>query len=335
MDEIRSEYACRIDKLKVRRRFPYQFKLVEHYESMEDTHWKKLIQIDGHDRKLWFYHHRNKDGLIFRHEMIGYKNPDRPYEKEKNKTLEKFKNRTDKLVYRSVVYDTGVPDNQALRLTERNHQREVTIKKLTQKFDLDEDSKKPPGQQIRKTEINLKEKGEISIFYHFQKGKITAGSESYCRADLIGSATAKMDNVGDKENEETKEQQINKQILDMELKCHEGVRQAETQAKSEAEAKQQIEKYIQQQRVSPNPEEIFDKILQKSIYEKARDKMKAGKKKDENEAEKHKEPDPLAHILKNLGFEDATQLEEEACIAVKNEALRSLKDRLLTRAEII
>jgi hypothetical protein len=33
-----------------------------------------------------------------------------------------------------------------------------------------------------------------------------------------------MDNVGDKENEETKEQQINKQILDMELKCHEGVR---------------------------------------------------------------------------------------------------------------
>jgi negative regulator of genetic competence, sporulation and motility len=75
--------------------------------------------------------------------------------------------------------------------------------------------------------------------------------------------------------------------------------------------------------------------LQKSIYEKARDKMKEGKKKDENEAEKHKEPDYLAHILKNLGFEDATTLEEEACIAVKNEALRSLKDRLLTRAEII
>ena len=43
VDEIRSEYACRIDKLKVRRRFPYMFKLVEHYESMEDTHWKKLI----------------------------------------------------------------------------------------------------------------------------------------------------------------------------------------------------------------------------------------------------------------------------------------------------
>lgn len=63
--------------------------------------------------------------------------------------------------------------------------------------------------------------------------------------------------------------------------------------------------------------------------------MKEGKKKGEDEAEKHKEPDYLAHILKNLQFEDATTLEEAACIAVKNEALRSLKDRLLTRAEII
>jgi hypothetical protein len=33
---------------------------------------------------------------------------------------------------------------------------------------------------------------------------------------------------------------------------------------------------------------------------KARDKMKEGKKKGEDEAEKHKEPDYLAHILKNL-----------------------------------
>jgi|694.fasta_scaffold125033_4 negative regulator of genetic competence, sporulation and motility len=63
--------------------------------------------------------------------------------------------------------------------------------------------------------------------------------------------------------------------------------------------------------------------------------MKEGKKKDENEQEKRKEPDYLAHILKNMQLEDATQLEEEAAIAVKNEALRSLKDRLLTRAEII
>lgn len=109
VNEVRSEYACRMDKLKVRRRFPYDFKLVEHYESQEDTHWKKLIQVDGHDRKLWYYHHRNKDGLIYRHEQIGFRKTGEPDEKEMNKTLEKYKNRPDKLTYRSVVYDPETP----------------------------------------------------------------------------------------------------------------------------------------------------------------------------------------------------------------------------------
>jgi hypothetical protein len=74
--------------------------------------------------------------------------------------------------------------------------------------------------------------------------------------------------------------------------------------------------------------------LEKSIYVKARDKMKQGKKKDEEENEKELEKDYLLPILKKLGLEP-TELEEESAIAVKNEALRNLKERLLTRAEII
>lgn len=67
--EIRSFYRNRRDKLILRRRFPYSFKLVEHYESSDKSHyWKKLIQVDGRYRKIYFYHHRNKDGLIYREE---------------------------------------------------------------------------------------------------------------------------------------------------------------------------------------------------------------------------------------------------------------------------
>ena len=58
---------------------------------------------------------------------------------------------------------------------------------------------------------------------------------------------------------------------------------------------------------------MFNKILDKSIYAKARDKMKQGKKKDEEENEKREDKDYLAPILKKLGFED-TELEEEAAI---------------------
>ena len=75
-------------------------------------------------------------------------------------------------------------------------------------------------------------------------------------------------------------------------------------------------------------------MLEKSIYDKARDKMKQGKKKDEEENEKEQEKDYMLPILKKLSLEN-TELDEEAAINVKNEALRNLKERLLTRAEII
>ena len=62
--------------------------------------------------------------------------------------------------------------------------------------------------------------------------------------------------------------------------------------------------------------------------------MKLGKKKEE-ETDVAIEKDYLLPILKKCGFANAKDLEEEAAIQVKNEALRSLKERLLTRAEII
>ena len=80
---------------------------------------------------------------------------------------------------------------------------------------------------------------------------------------------------------------------------------------------------------------MFSKILIKSITAKARDKMKHEAKKTEEETGKATEHDFLAPILKKLNLMDQPNLEEEAAIAVKNEALRSLKERLLTRAEII
>ena len=55
---------------------------------------------------------------------------------------------------------------------------------------------------------------------------------------------------------------------------------------SELNIKNEGEKAIQSQRSNPNPDELFTKILEKSIYAKARDKMKQGKKKDEEENEK-------------------------------------------------
>ena len=62
--------------------------------------------------------------------------------------------------------------------------------------------------------------------------------------------------------------------------------------------------------------------------------MKKDKNKVTEEHEDEAKKDYLAPILKKLSLEDK-ELDEEAAIHVKNEALKNLKERLLTRAEII
>jgi len=53
----------------MRRRFPYSFKTIEHYGSSEKQNYlKKLIQVDDQYRKMWYYHHRVHDNLIYREE---------------------------------------------------------------------------------------------------------------------------------------------------------------------------------------------------------------------------------------------------------------------------
>lgn len=63
--------------------------------------------------------------------------------------------------------------------------------------------------------------------------------------------------------------------------------------------------------------------------------MKQQKLKVADDDVEESKKDYLLPILKKLSLEDKGELDEEAAIHVKNEALKNLKDRLLTRAEII
>ena len=83
---------------------------------------------------------------------------------------------------------------------------------------------------------------------------------------------------GEKDNEENKRQQFFAMISDMEQKCMSSIKLSEDSAFQERSQRKDNEKSIQQLRMQPNnTEDIFTKILEKSIYEKARDKMKQGK----------------------------------------------------------
>jgi hypothetical protein len=107
--EIRSYYSNRKDRLTLRRRFPFEFKIIEHYDSCAPYYWKKMIQVDGQYRKLYFYHHRVSDGLIYREEKIGHK------------TFEYYKGREDKMVYRSVTFTLDKKKGSNDLILKENH----------------------------------------------------------------------------------------------------------------------------------------------------------------------------------------------------------------------
>lgn len=282
---------------------------------------------------MWFYHHRVSDNLIYREEQFGLK------------TFEKFIKHPDGLVYQSVTYDPDVVFDAGqghLSIEDKQYGRVYYVKKMAQKFELK--ANKPPEEQIRKTEFNFSAdggKGVIKIFYHYKEGQIYRKPLQISRLDVVSQG--KMGDMNDKESDKdqgmNKQQQFYNSIKEMEQKCYSSVKNHQTKSEQERMNRKEFEKKIcllrQQAPSAQVTEEMFKRVLEKTIEMKARDKMKQGKSKVADQQEEEKQKDYLMPILKKLALEDVGTLDEEAAIMVKNEALKNLKERLLTRAEII
>ena len=202
---------------------------------------------------------------------------------------------------------------------------------MTQHFELDPN--KPAEEQIRKTVFNS-EKEKVFIYYHYKEGQIFKPPIEINQRDLV--STDKLnDKDGEKDESASQQQQFFKFINDMEQKCQSQLKHHEDTAHNERRNRVNNERKILQQRAQPDQEALFDKILEKSIYQKARDRLNKSKKTSDEQEEDEKAQDFLRPILKKLSISADAVLDEEAAIHVKNEALKNLKERLLTRAEII
>ena len=130
----------------MRRRFPYKFKTIEHYDSMKDQYWKKLIEVDDRLRKLYYYHHRARDNLIYRCEIVG------------KKIFEKFKGNPDRLIYRSVTFENeNSLSNESMVYTydDKNYTQatQYRIAKMTQQYQDDPNDKSE--NKIRKIVFSI------------------------------------------------------------------------------------------------------------------------------------------------------------------------------------
>ena len=134
--------------------------------------------------------------------------------------------------------DLTLKDNHHLN---NQHGGESVIYKMTQKFDLDPSL--PAEEQIRKTEFNLM-KSRVFIYKHYKSGRITTGSETFIRDELIGGDAKVGGDIGDKDSEESQKAQTNKKVLEMERRCHEQIKEQEKGADSESKWKNEFENNI-------------------------------------------------------------------------------------------
>lgn len=89
--------------------YPFEFKAIEYYNIIETNglnnaltvipHWKEIEYYYGRKIIFKYYGQRFHDGLIERTEIIG------------QKTVEKYQNRDDKLIYLSVKFSPVDAEN--------------------------------------------------------------------------------------------------------------------------------------------------------------------------------------------------------------------------------
>lgn len=300
--EVRYFYQHRSDKLLIRRRFPFEFKTVEEYDQGKiPQHWKEVVEIDRKLRIIKFYPNRNVDGLIMREERIG------------TKTIEFYEHRNDKVIYRSVRFDPNRKPSNKDYTFQDNHMGDVVVTKMTQKFE--KDLKFPPNEQIAKMIIDLL-KNKVMVYYHMNEGEISPAYKEYPR-ELLGFP--KNDSSGsDKKTDDPIAQQQNQKMLGMEKECYINVKTQENTAKDD-------EKGIREEKI----------VLEKTLYEKAREKHKENlKKKDEESGKGVDIHDYLYPFLEKRGFLHRGMDFKDAMV-IKNDVMGKLKERLISRAEII
>jgi len=315
--EIRYLFKHRVDKLKVRRRFPFEFKTIEYFDPNLPHNWQKIIEIDRQSREIIFYKNRNEDGLVRRKEIVG------------QKTMEFYEGRDDRVIYRSIRFKKGEETRNNFPFKD-NHIGAVVITKLTQKF-----AKNPSiraSEQPAKMVVNI-EKNYVKVYYHMEEGQIAPLVAEYPRDQI--QVHAKL-NEGEKKTHDAKKQLEFKRVHDLEKEGVTQMRSQEEIAEKERDKRVEIEEKINLFRKSNALEEANSEILEKSLQDKAREKYKnASKKKDEEADQDAYAKDYLYPHLAKKDLLGVTKFTYQQAIDIKNEVMNKLKERILARAEII
>jgi hypothetical protein len=164
--------------------------------------------------------------------------------------VEYYQNREDRVLSRSVRFIPADEKKSTKDYTYMdNYIKDVRITKMTIKFE--RNPKRPANEQIAKLSIDL-QKYQVTAWFQMNEGEISPITKEYSRDQIMG--IAKSDN--DKKIDDPVTQQENQSILTMEKDCFKYIREREEVAANETK--------LMRQPIS----------LEKTLYDKARDKFK-------------------------------------------------------------
>jgi len=210
---------------------------------------------------------------------------------------------------------------------------DVMINRMSMTFDRNPNQQ--AGKKIEKA-IFDKQKGKTIIRYHYEIGTIKRNVEEFSGEDFhkIGKAGETAPERGELSEDYSQKLEYFNQ---MEKECHQNIKKQEGEVISkEMESRTQNEEKIAKARNTHDIENALNEIIQKTIYDQAREQNKEEVKYVEEEKKQDTTKiDYLTPVLIELGHENKTTLSSSDAVAVKNAVMQRLKDRLIHRSGII
>ncbi len=309
--EVREEFSSRKDKLYRRVRFPLKGSMHEHFKPGRKTGLKLLIDQPGRSLELYFYLTARLDGKTKRIEKIG------------KKVTEYFEERDDNLSFRSILLDrsNGSQNRDGKRGTYTmpcGQLGDLLVTRMKQKFNRNFDVDADDDVADRTFYVEDPAEQRCVCVYHYGENNIRCSTREYFKDENRAPSEA----FAAKFDPSAREEEVEAIWLE-EKALHQEFKDAERQSRDIVALRKQEEGRV---------------ILDRSVFETARERAKAEASKVEEEEEVEEVRDEryveyLTPFLQNC--KDPKDPTQEEAAKARASCLAALKERLLERANII
>ncbi|KAJ3109852.1 hypothetical protein HDU97_000082 [Phlyctochytrium planicorne] len=323
--EIREKFKNRRirDKLVERIRVPHLGKIQELFDPGRPHGLKEHVMIDGETTELHFYPSARSDGLVKRVEG----------DSKHDKVMEHFVEREDRLIYRSVTFEKS--DDIPAR------DRSNAIK-MTEKFDRNPEQKDLPTCEDPAKKVYFLASDRIRVIYHLEDGRIIPSSREF-KKPTADQKTSLLEMPYSFEvnpyAKPPKKQHLYAQLcslLKSEQSCIQAIKNSERELREILQARQSEEKEV------ALTISVYDTIRNNTVKISSDSSNLLQRLPNEEEKDAHKGDEEESKIT-NLDFlspflvnyQNQNALTREEAVSVKDSCLKSLKERLIEKANII